>query len=107
MKGLQVGTQVLSLRDVFIGVDRLPGLCRLDGIVLASRHNVNADDLALIGTENRGNGQGEGVVVRVQLVGVLGVTHVQEALVHALIITDTVRAVDPGVADNSGAFGKL
>lgn len=89
---LEVGAESLGLWDILIGWMHLVWAKLLDGSICSSGKDVNSDDLHCLGTDDGRDGEGHGVVVSVWLVGVLWIFHIDEALEHALIIVDTIRA---------------
>lgn len=91
IQGLEVGPELLGFRVVFIRGDGLVRLCGLDGVILASWEVVDPDDLEGLGADDGRDGKRVSVVVRVGFGWVGRVTHVQEALVHAVIVANTIR----------------
>ena len=81
MEGLQVLSQLLCFRNVLIGRHVLVGLKGLlDRVVSTSWQVVDPDDLVLVAFKDWRDWQWEGVVVRVEFIGVHWIAHVEEDL---------------------------
>lgn len=72
---LEVCSQLLILWHIFVAGPWDPWLRLADGVVLACRETIDANDLEFLG-DNRGYGQWQSVVVRVRIVAICGVSEV-------------------------------